>query len=99
MALREPSERWETEVSNCEATSLSERDGPNAPTAVHDQLGITFYPKEKGNAIADSLTRSFTSYDMFDTSSEPRVDSRVQVLLAYIDDILLGKVRPCKFIN
>jgi hypothetical protein len=50
MTRRKALERWETKVGNFEVTSqalwpikksLTKRDGPMAPTAVHGPLGIT----------------------------------------------------------
>jgi hypothetical protein len=45
--------------------------------------------------IADCLENYFTSYDLCDENHEPQVETRVQALLASVDDIPLGNVRPC----
>jgi hypothetical protein len=71
------------------------RDEPKAPTAVHGPLGITYHPNEKANAIADCLANQFTSHDLCDENHERRVKTRVQALLASVDDTSLGKVRHC----
>jgi hypothetical protein len=55
-------ERWETKLANTEQTpqaiwpiamSLSNRDGPRAPTAIHGLLCLKYYQVDKANAIAD----------------------------------------------
>jgi hypothetical protein len=100
MTHRKALERWETKVGNCEVTpqalqptakSLIKKDGPKAPTAVHGQLGITYHTNEKANAIADCLENNFTSHDLCDENHERLVETRVQVLLAFVDDIPLEK--------
>jgi hypothetical protein len=100
MTHRKALEWWETKVGKCEVTpqalwpiakSHTERDGPNAPAAVHGPLGITYQPNEKANTIADCLQNQFTSHDLCDEKHE----TRVQALLAPVDDTPLGKVRPC----
>jgi hypothetical protein len=52
-------ERWETKVGNCKVTPqakiLTKVEGPRAPTAVHDPLGITYHPNDKANMNADCL--------------------------------------------
>jgi hypothetical protein len=67
------------------------------PTALHGFLGITYHPNEKANETADCLENQFTSHDLCNENHERRVETRVQVLLASVDDISppLGKVRPC----
>jgi hypothetical protein len=40
------------------AKSLTNRDGPRAPTAIHGPLGLKYYPVDKANAIADCLENS-----------------------------------------
>jgi hypothetical protein len=53
-------EQWETKLENTELTpqliwpiakSLSNRDGPGAPTAIHGLLGLKYHPEDKANAI------------------------------------------------
>jgi hypothetical protein len=56
------------------------------------RLGITCHPKEKAKATADSLENQFTSHDLCDENHERRVEIRVQVLLASVDDTHLRKV-------
>jgi hypothetical protein len=76
------------------AKSLMKRDGPKAPTAVHGPLGITYHPKEKGNAIAECLENQFTSHDLCDENHEIWVEAGVQALLESVDDTPLEKERP-----
>jgi hypothetical protein len=40
------------------------RDEPQAPTALHENLGITYHPNEKANMIVDCLKKQFTSNDL-----------------------------------
>jgi hypothetical protein len=72
------------------------RDGPKVPTAVHGPTGITYYRNEKANAIANCLEKQFTSHDLCDENHERRVKTKVQGLLASVDDTPLGKVRSCE---
>jgi hypothetical protein len=44
---------------------------------------------------ADCLENQFTSHDLCDENHERRVETRVQALLASVDDTALEKVRPC----
>jgi hypothetical protein len=77
-------------VTYCEITY--EKDGPKATTAVHGPLGITYHPNEKANMIADCSETQFTSHDLRDENHERQVETRVQVLLASVDDTPFGKV-------
>jgi hypothetical protein len=104
MTRRKAIERWETKVGNCEVTPqvlwgiaklLTKRNEPEPPTAVHGTLRIIYHPKEKANAIADYLENQFASNDMCDENHERRVETRVEALLASVDDTLSAKVRPC----
>jgi hypothetical protein len=61
----------------------------------HGPLGITYYPKEEANIIADCLENQFISHDLSDENHEREVDTTVQALLAYIDGTPLDKLRPC----
>jgi hypothetical protein len=72
-----------------------ERDGPQAPTAVHGPLGITYHLNEKANVIADCLDDQFTSHNLCDKNYERQVETRVQAPLASVDCTPLGKVTPC----
>jgi hypothetical protein len=36
--------------------SLTHRDGPRAPTAIHGLLGLQYHPVDKVNAITQLLT-------------------------------------------
>jgi hypothetical protein len=71
------------------------RNGPKSPTAVHGTLRIIYHPKEKANAIADCLENQLTSHDLRDQNHERQVETRVQALLASVDDNVSGKVKPC----
>jgi hypothetical protein len=104
MTRRKALERWETRIGNCEVTphaiwpvakSLMKRDGPKAPTAIHDFLGIKYHPLEKANAIADCLEKHFTPNDLCDENHERRVAARFQALLESVDNSPSEKVRPC----
>jgi hypothetical protein len=66
------------------------RDKSKAPTVVHSPLGISYHPKEKANATADCLEKQFTSHDLCDENHERPVETRVQALLASVDDTPLG---------
>jgi hypothetical protein len=72
-----------------------EKDGPKAPTAIHAALGITYHPNVKANVTADCVENHFTSHDLRDENHERLVETRVQALLASVDDTPLGKVRSC----
>jgi hypothetical protein len=63
--------------------------------AVHGPLGITYRPNEKAHVIADCLEIKFTSHDLCDENHERQVETTVRVLLASVDYMPLGKVRPC----
>jgi hypothetical protein len=71
------------------------RDEPKAPTAIHGPLGMTYNQKKKANVIVDCLENQFTSHNLCSENHEQRVETRVQTVLASVDDTQLGKVRPC----
>jgi hypothetical protein len=94
----------ETKVGNYEVTpetlwpiakSLMNSGGPKAPTAVHGPLGIIYHLDEKANVTVDCLENQFTSHDPSDENHERRLETRAQILFAFVDDTSLGKVRPC----
>jgi hypothetical protein len=66
-------------MAHCE--TFLKRDGPRTPTAIHGASGLTFYPSEKANAIADFLEIQFTPHDL-----ERWVEARVDVLFDTVDD-------------
>jgi hypothetical protein len=83
-------ERWETKIGNAEVTPqaiwpiakfLLKRDGPMAPTAIHDASGLKFLPSEKANAIADCLEIQFTPHDLCYENHERQVEAKFQALL------------------
>jgi hypothetical protein len=45
--------------------------------------------------IEDCVENQFTSHDLCDENHDRQVETRVQALLASVEDIQLGKVRPC----
>jgi hypothetical protein len=55
----------------------------------------SYHPKEKASVIADCLADEFTSHDTCDETQERQVETTGQVLLASVDGIALGKVKPC----
>jgi hypothetical protein len=67
------------------------RDGPKAPTTLHESLGITYRPNEKANATPDCLENPFTSHEPCDEKHERQVQTKVQNLLASVDEIPLEK--------
>jgi hypothetical protein len=78
------------------------RDGPKAPTAVLDPLEIIHHLNEKAIAVTNCLENQFTSHDLCEENQEGHVETRVQALLASVDDTPLGNIRPCdihKFAN
>jgi hypothetical protein len=88
-------QQWETKLENTELTpqaiwpiakSLTNRDGPRAPTAIHCLLGLKYHPEDKANAIADCLENQFTPLDLCDENHEKRVEARVQALLEAADN-------------
>jgi hypothetical protein len=96
-------ERWETKISKTEVTpqtiwpiakSLLKRDGPRAPTAIHDPSGLKCYLFEKANAIADCLENQFTLHDLCDENHERWVEARVQNLLKAVDNKPPERIRP-----
>jgi hypothetical protein len=97
-------ERWENKIGNCEVTpqaiwpiakSLTNRDRPRAPTAIHGPSGLKYHPLDKSNAIADCLENQFAPHDLCDYSHERSVEARVQALLETVDNSALERVRPC----
>jgi hypothetical protein len=68
------------------AKSLTNRDGPRAPTAIHGLLGLEYHPEHKANAIADCLENQFTPHDLCDENHERRVEARVQALFKAADN-------------
>jgi hypothetical protein len=79
MTRKEALEQWETNLANTELTpqaiwptakSLTNRDGPRAPTAIHGLLGLKYHPVDKANAIADCLENQFTLHDPRDENHE-----------------------------
>jgi hypothetical protein len=56
--------------------------------------GTLYHLNEKANVIADCLENHFTSHDLCD-EHEQEVETRVQALLASVDDSPLRIARPC----
>jgi hypothetical protein len=53
------------------------------------------HPNKKANVIAVCLENLFTSHDLCDENYKRQVETRVQALLASVNDTPLRKVRPC----
>jgi hypothetical protein len=60
MIRKKTLEQWETKLENTElipqaiwpiAKSLTNRDGPRAPTVIHGLLGLKYHPEDKANTI------------------------------------------------
>jgi hypothetical protein len=77
------------------AKSLTNRNGPRAPTAIHGLLGLKYHPVDKANAVADCLENQFTPRDLCDKNHEWQVKARVQALLEAEDNDPLERIRPC----
>jgi hypothetical protein len=89
-------EWWETKLANTELTpqaiwpiakSLSNSNGPRAPTAIHCLLGLKYHPVDKANATAECLENQFTPHDLCEENHEQRVEARVQALLEAADSV------------
>jgi hypothetical protein len=78
------------------AKSLLTRDGPRAPTAIHEASGLKFLPSEKANAIADCLEIQFTPHELCEEKHERQVEAKVQALLETVDKNPPQRVRPCE---
>jgi hypothetical protein len=96
--------QWETKLENTEVTpqrvwptakSLTNRDGPRAPTAIHGLLGLKYRLVDKANAIADCLENQFTLHDLCEENHERQVEARVQALLEAVDSNPPERIRPC----
>jgi hypothetical protein len=94
MTRKKALEWWETKLANTELTpqtiwpivkSLTNRDGPRAPTAIPGLLGLKYHPVDKANAIADCLENQFTLHDLCEKNHERRVEAGVQALLEVAD--------------
>jgi hypothetical protein len=88
-------EQWDSKLANPEVTpqaiwpiakSLSNRDGPRAPTVIYGPLGPKFQPADKANAIADCLEKQFTPHKLCDENRERQVEAIVQALLEAEDN-------------
>jgi hypothetical protein len=95
---------WETKIANTELTSqaiwpitksLTKRDGPRVPTAIHGLLGLKYHPEDKANAIADCLENQFTLHDLCEENHERRVEARVEALLEAAESDSPERIRLC----
>jgi hypothetical protein len=77
------------------AKSLTNRDGPRAPTAFHGLLDLKYHSVDKANTIADCLEHQFTLHDLCEENHEWRVEARVQALLEAADSDPPERIRPC----
>jgi hypothetical protein len=94
MTRKKALERWETKLANTElappakwpiAKSLTHRDGPRAPTAIHGLLGLQYHPLDKATVIADCLENQFTPLELCEENNERQVEARDQALLEAVD--------------
>jgi hypothetical protein len=101
--LKKGIERWETKLVNTELTppaiwpiakSLTNRDGPRAPTAIHDLLGLNC-PVDKASAIADCLENQYTPHNLCEENHERQVEAGFQALLEAVDSNPPERIRPC----
>jgi hypothetical protein len=78
-------EWWESKTANAEVTPqaiqtiaklLINRNGPSAPTAIHDPLGIKFNLLDKANTIADCLEKKFTPHDLCEENHKQKVEAK-----------------------
>jgi hypothetical protein len=108
MIRKKTLEQWETKLANTELTpqaiwpiakSFTNRDGPRAPTTIHDLSGLKYNPEDKANAITDCLENQFTPHDPCDENHERRVEARVQALLEAADSDPAVRIRPCDLKN
>jgi hypothetical protein len=90
ITLKMTFELWETKLANTELTppaiwpiakSVTNRDGPRAPTAIHGLLGLKYHPLDKANATADCLGNQFTPHELWDI--EKAFDTIWQPCLLY----------------
>jgi hypothetical protein len=104
MTRKTAPERWETKLANTELTprairpivkSLSNRDGPRAPTAIHGLLGLKYHLEDKANSKVDCLENQFTPHDLREENHKRRVEARVQALLEAADTDPPERIRPC----
>jgi hypothetical protein len=86
LVRKRTSERWETELVNCEVTpqtifpiakSLSNIGGPRASSAIHGLLDFIFYPLDEVNIIADCLENQFRAHDLCDCDHRRHVEAQV----------------------
>jgi hypothetical protein len=75
--------------------TLSNTDGPRAPTAIHGILGLKYHPVDKANEIADCLEHQFTPHDLREENHERRMEARVQARLETADSDPPERIRPC----
>jgi hypothetical protein len=77
------------------AKTLTNRDGPRAPTAIHDILGLNYHPVDEANTIADCLENQYTPHNLCEENHERQVEARVQALLEAVDSNPPERIRPC----
>jgi hypothetical protein len=104
MTRKKALEQWETKLANTELTppaiwpiakSLTNRDGPRVPTAIHRPLGENYHPVDKANTIADCLENQYKPHNLCKENHERHVEARVQALLEAVDSNLPERIRPC----
>jgi hypothetical protein len=77
--------------------SLTNRDGPQAPTAIHGPLDLLFHPVDKANAIADYLEHQLTPRALCEENDKRRLEARVQALIEIEVKNPPERIRPCDF--
>jgi hypothetical protein len=88
MTQKKALERWETKLVNTELTtqaiwptakSLTNRDGPRAPTSIHGLLGLKYHPVGKASTTADCIENQFTPHDLCEENHERRVEAESEL--------------------
>jgi hypothetical protein len=70
------------------------KNGPKAPIAVHEPLGISYHPNGKASVTVDCLEKQFIYHDPVTKTMSDGWILRIQALLASVDDTPWGKLRP-----
>jgi hypothetical protein len=96
-------ERWETKAANCKVTSqavllnaksLTTRNGPKAPSAIHVHLDAVIYPIDKSN-ITTGCFENKCRTPAFVTVTTDDLKDQVEALLATVKEDSPDNFRPC----
>jgi hypothetical protein len=68
------------------AKSLTRRDRPKTPPAIHNPSGLKFLPLEKANVTANCLENQFAPHDLCEENHERQLVARVQALFEAVDN-------------